>query len=75
VSNSTPISFRIAPEHYAILRAMADARGRSISNLVRETVVEALELDRQLEQLASLFGATEPRPDGGRGSRLGDGRE
>jgi hypothetical protein len=45
---------------------MADARGRSISNLVRETVVEALELDRQVEHLASLFGGSESRLENGR---------
>jgi hypothetical protein len=54
---SAVVSFRITRGQYAILNAMADAQGRSLSALVRGTVVEALDLDRQLRVLVFLLRA------------------
>lgn len=51
------VSFRVSISHYAILTAMADAQGRTLSALVRGAVVEALDLDRQLRVLVFLLHA------------------
>jgi hypothetical protein len=48
---SAVVSFRVTISQYAVLNAMADAQGRTLSALVRGAVVEALDLDRQLRVL------------------------
>ena len=56
MSNVATVSFKIAPDRYAILKAMAQGEGLSVSQFVRETVERALELERQVERLSALFG-------------------
>jgi predicted DNA-binding protein len=55
MSRSATVSFKLAPEHYTLLKAMALAEGRSISEFLRELVVEVLELDTQFEALTAMF--------------------
>jgi len=55
MSNVATVSFKLAAEHYAILRAMASGQGKSMSEFLRETVVQALELDEQTQRLAALY--------------------
>ena len=55
MSNVATVSFKIAPDHYAVLKAMAVGEGLSVSQFVRETVERALELERQVELLATVF--------------------
>ncbi len=55
MSNAATVSFKLAADHYAILRAMASGQGKTISEFLRETVVRALELDRQAQRLAMLY--------------------
>ena len=55
MSNTALIRFKIGPEHYAVLKAMASSQHKSISQFVRETVVLALNLDDQAERLAEFF--------------------
>ena len=55
MSNVATVSFKIAPDRYAILKAMAAGEGLSVSQFVRETVDRALDLDRQVERLSTLF--------------------
>ena len=55
MSNVATVSFKLSPEQYAVLRAMALSESKSVSWFVREVVSEALDLDRQIERLASLF--------------------
>jgi predicted DNA-binding protein len=59
MSNTAIVSFKVAPEQYTVLKAMAASKGKSLSELVRETVEEALDLEAQMERVALLFaGAT-----------------
>ena len=55
MSNVTTVSLKLAPEHYAVVKAMAQGQGVSVSEFLRETLQEALDLERQMERLASLF--------------------
>ena len=55
MSNTATVSFKMAPDRYAIRRAMADAADVTVSQFVRETVEQTLDLDRQVERLAALF--------------------
>ena len=59
MSNVATVSFKIAPDRYAVLKAMAAGEGLSVSQFVRETVEQALELERQMERLAALFAGGE----------------
>ena len=58
MSNVATVSFKIAPDRYAILKAMAASQGLSVSQFVRETVERALDLDQQVERLSTLFTPT-----------------
>lgn len=49
------VSFRLEPDRYAVLQALADGEGKSLSELVRETVEEALDLDERTRQLREFF--------------------
>ena len=60
MSNVATVSFKIAPDRYAILKAMAASQDLSISQFVRETVERALDLDQQVERLATLFAPEGP---------------
>ena len=55
MSNITTVSLKMAPEHYAVVKAMAQGQGVSVSEFLRETLQDALDLERQMERLASLF--------------------
>ncbi len=55
MSNVAVVSFKMEPDHYAVLRALAAGQGKSLSEFVRETVEQALDLDRQVRALASFF--------------------
>ena len=55
MSNVATVSFKLAADQYAILRAMASGQGKSISEFLRETVVRALELEWQARRLAMLY--------------------
>ena len=57
MSNVATVSFKVAPEHYAVLKALAEGEGITISQLVRQTVQSELDLDRKVERLAALFAA------------------
>ncbi len=48
---SALISFRLTPDRYAVLKALAGAQRKSLSELVRETLEEALDLEEQARQL------------------------
>ena len=55
MSNVATVSFKIAPDRYAVLKAMAAGEGLSVSEFVRRTVEGALDLERQVERLAAVF--------------------
>ena len=55
MSNVATVSFKIAPDRYAILKALAASEGVSISEFVRRTVEEALDLEGQVERLADFL--------------------
>ena len=59
MANTATVSFKLAPERYALVQAMAQGKGKSLSEFVRETVEGALDLDRQLDLLAALFAEPE----------------
>ena len=62
MGKTATVSFKLAPERYALVQAMAKGQGVSLSEFVRETVEGALELDRQLDRLAAMF--AEPEGEG-----------
>lgn len=55
MANVATVSFKLSPERYAVLKAMAMAEAASVSAFVRELVVEVLELDSEMERLAALY--------------------
>ena len=60
MSNVMTVSLKMAPEHYTVVKAMALSQGLTVSAFLRETIQEALDLDRQMERLASVFSAEAP---------------
>ena len=61
MSNVATVSFKLAPERFTVLRAMAESRGLTLSEFVRETVVEVLDLDEQARIMQSFYqGEHEP---------------
>ena len=64
MGKTATISFKMAPERYALVQAMAQGQGVSLSEFVRETVEGALELERQLDLLAALFAGREGEAEG-----------
>ena len=55
MSNVATIAFKIGPEHYTVIKAMAATQNMSISQFVRETVERALDLDVQARRLQDFF--------------------
>ena len=55
MSNTALVSFKLAPDRYAVLKAMAEGQGKSLSEMVRETVEYALDLDRQARLMREFF--------------------
>ena len=55
MSNTAIVSFKLAPDRYAVLKAMAEGQGKSMSEMVRETVEWALDLDRQARLMREFF--------------------
>ena len=53
--NTAIVCFKLPPDRYAVLKAMAEAQGKSLSELVRETVESALDLERQARLLHEFF--------------------
>jgi predicted DNA-binding protein len=51
MSNTALVSFKLSPDRYAVLKAMVEGQGKSLSEMVRETVECALDLDRQTRLL------------------------
>ncbi len=45
--NTAMVSFKLPPDRYAVLKAMAEAQGKSLSEMSRETVKWALGLESQ----------------------------
>ncbi len=55
MNKSALVSFRLKPDHYAVLKALAGGQGTSLSEPVRETVEEALDLKSRAQQLQEFF--------------------
>lgn len=55
MSNTALVSFKLPPDRYAVLKAMAEGQGKSLSEMVRETVEYALDLDRQARLMQEFF--------------------
>ena len=55
MANTALVSFKLSPDRYAVLKAMAEGQGKSLSEMVRETVEYALDLDRQARLLQEFF--------------------
>ena len=55
MSNIVTVSLKLAPEHYAVVKAMAQGERVSVSEFLRDTILQALDLERQMDRLASLF--------------------
>ncbi len=61
MSNVATVSFKIAPDRYAILKALATSQGLTVSQFLRQTVEDALDLEQQVERLVDFLGAARPR--------------
>ncbi len=55
MNNSALVSFRLKPDRYAVLKALAAGENKSLSELVRETVEEALDLEERARQVQEYF--------------------
>lgn len=55
MSNVATVSFKLSPEQYTVLRALASSTGKSTSEFVRDIVSETLDLDRKIVQLGVFF--------------------
>lgn len=55
MSNTALVSFKLPPDRYAVLKAMAEAQGKSMSEMVREAVEYSLDLERQARLMREFF--------------------
>ena len=55
MSNTATISFKIKPDYYTLLRAMAAGEGVSLSEYVRDAVIESKQLEIKAQALSSFF--------------------
>ena len=62
MSNTALVSFKLAPDRYAVLKALAEGQGKSMSEMVRETVEYALDLDRQARLMREFLMRSASRP-------------
>ena len=63
MSHTATISCKVSADHYALLQAMATAQHTTLSELVRDTLVRALDLDLQRDRLIALFADRQPEPN------------
>jgi hypothetical protein len=62
MGNTATVSFKLTPEHRAALLALAAGRNQPVSELVRETVESALDLDGRARPLADPSARAPRRP-------------
>jgi len=62
MSNTALVSFKLAPDRYAVLKALADGQGKSMGEMVCETVEYALDLDRQARLMREFLMRSASRP-------------
>ena len=55
MSNVATVSFTLPPDHYTVLKAMANSEKKTVSEFVRDTLTEVLDLPAQSDALASFF--------------------
>ena len=55
MSNVATVSFKISPDHYTVLKALAAGHDLTVSEFVRDTVTSALNLDHKAAQLTDFF--------------------
>jgi len=53
--NTATVSFKLPPDRYAVLEALADGRSKPLSELVCEIVEWALKLERHARLLKEFF--------------------
>ena len=51
MANIATVSFKLSPDQYTVLKALAASVDQSVSEFVRETVTDHLELDRKVIQM------------------------
>jgi hypothetical protein len=59
VANTSTVSLKLAPECYAVVRAMAMGQGLSVSEFLRLTLADALDMERQVERMNALFASAQ----------------
>jgi hypothetical protein len=55
MANTVTVSFKMSPEDYVVLEALAVVGNRTVSELCRDTVANGLRLHERKGQLASFF--------------------
>ena len=55
MSNVASVTFKVQPDYFVALKAMAASQGKSLSELAREAVESALELEVQAKGQTALY--------------------
>jgi hypothetical protein len=58
------VSAKLTPEQFTVLQALAASDNRSLSAFIRDTLVDALDLDAEFQRMTRAVGRppTEPGP-------------
>jgi hypothetical protein len=62
MANSVTVSCKVDPAHYTVLQALAAGDNKPLSQFIRDTLVQALDLEHHTERLAELIASAEPSP-------------
>ena len=61
MANTATVSFKLPPDRCAVLKALAEGQGKSLSELVRQTVEWALDLEQRARLPKEFFARDEER--------------
>ena len=55
MANVATVSCKLSPEHYTVLRLIAEGQNSNVSELVRRAVIDTYDLQAHTERLAVLM--------------------
>ena len=55
MSNVATVSFKLPPDYYTVLKAIAAGKSTTVSELVRDTVIMSLDLDLKAAAITSFL--------------------
>lgn len=59
MANINLVSFKLPPDHFTVLKALAAAEGITLSEYVRRVVSEGCQLEAKAAQLAEFFSSVD----------------